>query len=253
MSEHVLLDEGDGPAVLLLPGLSLDERLFAPIVPHIAAAHRLVVVRIARAGSIAAMGARALAVADALGIGRFHLGGLSMGGYACLEAWRQFPARIRSLSLINTQARTDSPATRQRRNSVIRLCETGHHDRVVRPFLNRILSPRHAADPRLRDLVLAMTNDAGPDAMAEDTRAILGRGDYEDVLPIINVPSLVLSGWHDFLAPPREAGRMASIIPGAELHILDDCGHLCTLEQPRAVAHIVARFLARVDAPQAVA
>jgi pimeloyl-ACP methyl ester carboxylesterase len=58
---------------------------------------------------------------------------------------------------------------------------------------------------------------------------------------------LVLSGWHDFLAPPREAERMASIIPEAELHILEDCGHLCTVEQPRAVARIIARFLQRLD------
>jgi pimeloyl-ACP methyl ester carboxylesterase len=77
------------------------------------------------------------------------------------------------------------------------------------------------------------------------------RGDYNDVLPVITVPTLVMAGWNDFLTPAREAERMASVIPGAELHVLDDCGHLCPVEQPRAVGGIVAHFLEAAQAREA--
>jgi pimeloyl-ACP methyl ester carboxylesterase len=241
--DHILLDQGDGDPLLLLPGLGLDERLFLPIVPGLAGCARVVVVRIAAARTLADAARRVLAVLDALGLRAAHIGGLSMGGYAALELMRLAPGRVRSLALMNTQATADGPLARRRREAVIRFCEQGLFDRVVGPFLNRILAPQHAHVPALRDVVLAMTNDAGPAVMAADTRAILERGDYLDVLPAITCPTLVIGGHQDVLTPPRQAELIAARIPGAELHLLGDCGHLSPLEAPRATGHILAHFL----------
>jgi pimeloyl-ACP methyl ester carboxylesterase len=36
---------------------------------------------------------------------------------------------------------------------------------------------------------------------------------------------------------------MASAIPGASLHIVDDCAHLSTLEKPAAVSAALKRWL----------
>ncbi|MCB2156791.1 alpha/beta hydrolase [bacterium] len=239
----ILTDRGSGPPVILLPGLALDERLFEPILGCLTDRFRVVVVRIAQAGSLPAAARRIEAVADACGFSRFALGGLSMGGYVCFEFARLAPERLRALCLMNTAAKGDSVLAAARRRSVVRLCERGRYDLVVRPFLNRILSPRHAANPEIAARVLAMTNDAGPETMSADTQAIAARGDYDAVPPIIRCPTMILCGYDDMLTPPKESERMAAAISGSELHILDDCGHLSPLEQPRAVGHILAHFL----------
>lgn len=236
-------DVGAGAPVLLLPGLALDERLFEPILGYLAVHFRVVVVEIARAGSMPAAARRVLAVADACGFGRFALGGLSMGGYVGFEVARLAPERLWALCLLNTAARGDSPLASARRRAVLRLCERGRYDLVVKPFLNKILSPRHAANPEIAGQVLAMTERAGPETMAQDTRAIAARGSYDEVLGVIRCPTLVLCGYQDWLTPPRESERMAEAITGAELRILDDCGHLSVLEQPRAVGQILRHFL----------
>lgn len=245
---RILLDEGDGPAAILLPGLSLDHRLYAPVAARLAPRFRLVVPRIARAGSIDAMARRAFAAADALGVERFHLGGLSLGGYAALAAWGiDGGRRIKSLALMNTQAGPDGPAALKRRAWILRLCAEGRHQSTVGPFLHRILAPANARRPELRALVLAMTGDAGAEAMAEDTRAILARGDYRGVLPTIDAPTLVLAGARDALTPPSESRALAQAVAGAELRILDGCGHLCPLEDPDSTAALLGDFLVRAE------
>ncbi|MGB1356453.1 MAG: alpha/beta fold hydrolase, partial [Candidatus Puniceispirillaceae bacterium] len=59
------------------------------------------------------------------------------------------------------------------------------------------------------------------------------------------VPALVLCGSLDTLTPPDISREMAALAPQAELVILEDVGHLSTMEAPgRVTAHLNA-FLAR--------
>ena len=50
---------------------------------------------------------------------------------------------------------------------------------------------------------------------------------------------------HDPFLPPAVAERLAGDIPGATLEVLPDGRHFLPEEQPRAVADVIGRLLAR--------
>lgn len=69
----------------------------------------------------------------------------------------------------------------------------------------------------------------------------------EDVLPSIDVPTVVLSGEDDGMTPPRRASRMARAIPDAELIELPRATHVLPIEEPDEVADAVRRVVARAE------
>ena len=70
------------------------------------------------------------------------------------------------------------------------------------------------------------------------------RPDATEELASITVPTLVIVGEDDALAPPDVAQDMHERIRGSELAVLPHAGHLSNLENPEAFNAAVARFLA---------
>ncbi|HET6875732.1 MAG TPA: alpha/beta hydrolase [Acidimicrobiales bacterium] len=54
----------------------------------------------------------------------------------------------------------------------------------------------------------------------------------EDVLPTIHLPTTVIVGDHDLMTPRPQSEYMASHIAGANLIVLEGCGHMLMLERP---------------------
>ncbi len=65
----------------------------------------------------------------------------------------------------------------------------------------------------------------------------------EKKLPEVNVPSLVITGEHDLTVRTEESLRLAREIPGAELEVIPDCGHLPQEETPEAFVAAVSSFV----------
>ncbi|MYE66399.1 MAG: alpha/beta fold hydrolase, partial [Acidimicrobiaceae bacterium] len=61
----------------------------------------------------------------------------------------------------------------------------------------------------------------------------------------ITNPTLVIGGAADSTTPPEMSAELAASIAGAELVILDDCGHCPPLQQPEALSAAVDAFLSR--------
>jgi len=73
------------------------------------------------------------------------------------------------------------------------------------------------------------------------------RPDSTPILPTINVPTLAVFGDQDVITPAETEGRsLAAAIPGAELVIIPNAGHLASLEQPGVFNVTIREFLARV-------
>jgi pimeloyl-ACP methyl ester carboxylesterase len=64
-------------------------------------------------------------------------------------------------------------------------------------------------------------------------------------LPEIRVPTLLIAGSDDRVAPPAVMERMAQKIPGAEYVLLQGCGHLGPMDQPDPFNEALADFLER--------
>jgi pimeloyl-ACP methyl ester carboxylesterase len=80
---------------------------------------------------------------------------------------------------------------------------------------------------------------------------LLGREAILDRLPRVTVPTLVLVGAEDRAQPPGRSREIARAIPGAELAVIPQAGHLSALEQPEAVTGALRAFLGRLEAAPA--
>lgn len=69
--------------------------------------------------------------------------------------------------------------------------------------------------------------------------------EYEDQLATINKPTLVITGEYDRTCTPRAAREMAAGIPGAELLIVPNAGHMTHVEQPEIVLPAIRAFFKR--------
>ncbi len=217
--------------LLLVPGLLCDAALWAPQVEALADLARPIVADVTRSDSIGGMAADALAQAPE----RFALAGLSMGGYVAQEIMRRVPGRVTRLALLDTSARADTPEQSARRRDMIALAKMGTFKGVTPRLLPYLLHPARLDDKPLVETVMGMAERVGRDAFLRQEEAIIGRVDGRADLGRIACPTLILCGAQDLLIPPELHREMASLVPGAKLVEVPDCGHLSTLERPEAV------------------
>ncbi|WP_342236000.1 alpha/beta fold hydrolase [Inquilinus sp. OTU3971] len=228
--------------VLFLPGLLCDADLWTAQLNAFSAGRPVTVASLAGADSVAGLADAALAAAPP----RFALAGLSMGGYVALEIMRRAPGRVAGLALLDTSARPDTAEQSRRRRALIALARTGKFKGVTPRLLPLLLHPARLEDPVLTGRVMAMAARIGRDAFLRQQTAILGRPDSRPDLPGIGCPTVVVCGRHDELTPLPVSEEMAGLIPGAELVVVEDSGHLSTMEQPEAVNAALAAWLGRL-------
>jgi pimeloyl-ACP methyl ester carboxylesterase len=225
--------------VVFVPGLLCDADLWAAQLAIVSADRPVMVANIAGADTVAALARAVLADAPQ----RFALAGLSMGGYVALEIMRQAPGRVAGLALIDTSARPDSEEQTRRRRALLALARTGRFKGVTPRLLPTLLHPDRLADPILTGRVMAMAGRIGRDAFLRQQTAILGRPDSRPDLMRIDCPTLVACGRQDALTPLPLSEEMAGLIPGAELVVVEDSGHLSPMERPDAVNAALASWL----------
>lgn len=181
---------------------------------------------VGRTTSMAACAERALAALDGAGIERAVVCGLSMGGYAAFELWRQAPERFLGLILANTRAPADTPeGAAGRRSLADRLRAVGN---VLVDEPPALLA--EDAPGEIRERVRALIADQTPEAIAAALLGMAERPDSTPDLPGIDVPTLVITSTADRLIPPEVSSQMAEQIPGARLEVIEGVGHLTNME-----------------------
>ncbi|HUE19765.1 MAG TPA: alpha/beta fold hydrolase [Stellaceae bacterium] len=225
--------------LVLLPGLLCDTELWRDQIAGLRDIADCTVADMSRDDSIAGTAARMLEKAPA----KFALAGLSMGGYCAMEIMRQTDNRVTHLVLLDTGARADSPEQQSRRRELIELAEKGEFQGVTPRLLPLFLHPEHLKDKALVERVTAMAGRIGKDAFLRQQRAIMTRIDSRPSLADIKCPTLVLCGRQDILTPPALHEEISALIPGSRLELIDDSGHLSTMEQPAAVTALMRCWL----------
>ena len=121
---------------------------------------------------------------------------------------------------------------------------TGLLEAVLRDELKpNYLARCHRGNVELLDDVLSMGLALGADVFQRQSLALRDRPDSTDTLRSITCPTLVLCGDEDRLCTPELHREIATLIPGAQLVLLPQCGHLSTMEQPDAVNQALVRWL----------
>ena len=101
-------------------------------------------------------------------------------------------------------------------------------------------------DQELVAEIMAMADAVGKEAFLQQQKAIMGRPDSRPDIPDmtdIDCPTLVVCGRQDVLTPPELSEEIAGLIPNAELLLINDCGHLSTMERPNEINEALRRWL----------
>jgi 3-oxoadipate enol-lactonase len=184
------------------------------------------------------LGRDVIELADALGIDRFHFCGLSKGGM--VGQWLGWRARERlgRLILANTSPYMGPPSGWDDR---IRAVRASGMAAMTDAVLERWFTPGFRAHQSAElEAVRALLLHTNPQGYAGCSAAIRDM-DQRRLLPLIEVPTLVIAGDDDPATPIEHAQLLASGIRGAELHVLS-AAHLSNVEQPEAFADAVIGF-----------
>ncbi|MFL6333305.1 MAG: alpha/beta fold hydrolase [Pyrinomonadaceae bacterium] len=243
---------GSGAALVLLHGFPFDRSMWRGQAEALGGEFRVVAPDLRGSGetplgdtlTIEGMAEDVAALLDELNLGRVVVGGLSMGGYVAFELFRKFPRRVRALVLADTRPQADTVAGRRAREENAQRALKEGMAPIVESMLPKLLS----AEARERggvvlERVRAMMLGTTPEGAAAALRAMAVRRDQTDLLPSVNVPTLIVVGSQDSITPPADAQAMSAQIEGSRLVVVEGAGHLSNVEQPEQFNRALVEFL----------
>jgi pimeloyl-ACP methyl ester carboxylesterase len=185
---------------------------------------------------------------QALELGRPHVGGLSWGGGLALELYRRHPQVPRSLVLASAYAgwagSLPAELVAERLERGLREAELPPAQ-WVRGYLPGLFTD--AAPAELVDEALAMMLQVRPGGMRPMLQGF-AEADLREVLPRIQVPTLLLYGDADRRSPPEVVARdLHARIPSSRLVVMPGVGHQCDMEAPDRFNAEVRSFLRSVQ------
>jgi pimeloyl-ACP methyl ester carboxylesterase len=233
--------------LLLIPGLLCSPRLFAPQRTALADLAEIVVPDWRRAPLAIwdSWEAAARWIVDQMPPGKFALAGLSLGGMLAVEIMQVAADRVTKLALLDTSMRSQNETERAIRRARIRLAEEGHFELVLGLQLSRFLPAYRLPDKKLVDEVRTMCSEIGVEIYKRQEELAATRVDRRPDLPRIKCPTIVVCGRDDAATPLLLSEEIAKAIPAAALAVIEQCGHLISLEKPEETNLILSTWLKR--------
>lgn len=254
---------GEGEPLLCVHGLSVDTLGWALQTPAFSASHRTVIFDNRDVGQssyveedyeVADMASDALALADELGLERFHLVGISMGGAIAQEIALAAPERVRTLTLTVTFPRGGPWAHKLAEVWGARVKEMPH-ERHIDELMLLNHSEEFYENPEgvayMRGMILNNPNPQKPEGFGRQLAAS-SRHDAIDRLPTLEMPVHVIGGERDILVPVWKSEELAELISGARLSVMERAPHGLSLERAEEYNRLVLDFVAEHDRAAAV-
>jgi len=254
-------EQGSGTPILLVMGHRYSSRMWYPVIPALAAQHRVIWFDNRGTGesgqtpkvTVQQLAADAFAVMDAAGVDQAHIYGVSMGGVLVQEMTFQQPSRVRSLIVGCSGALT---ADKPRMPAIMRVLY------YLPPALLKLLAPRRVNH--------GYGSAAAPDAVAAD-RAIEAKDKFSvkgvvaqaaamsnyrvtrEAVAGLTLPALVLHGDEDGTVPFKWGEELAEILPDSRFVRIAGAGHNYLVVDPETANTAVLDFMGEVEAGRAAA
>jgi len=251
------LGDGERRPLLLVHGLGGRWQNWLANIPRLARQRRVVALDLPGFGrsqmplepvSIAGY-ARALdRVCDLLELDEPAVAGHSLGGLVASELALRFPRRVGALVLVDTATLLPGELKPRAAHLALQLASllTGMlpSGPIARPRARQLAFAGVIRHPTLiaPELLYELTGGAhAPGGLA--ALNALAAHDIDGELREIAAPTLIIHGRDDLLIAAADAERLATLIPGAELEIFENTGHMPMLERPTRFNDAVERFL----------
>ncbi len=241
---------GDGPTLLLIPGLGFGPWGFFKQVPALSRRFRTVTFDLRdprdRDHGITELARDVAALLDRLGTGRAHVLGTSLGGFVAQELALARPDLVDRLVLISTSS-GGRGGERIPARVLAAMFGVGSFspEGAVRRGLKAATSARYRAEhPDEFDRILRARLAFSPSLSSYFRQVRAGASfDASGRVRHIDAPTLVIHGSDDRLVPVANARALARVVPRSRLRVLDGAGHLVFIERAEEVNEEVASFL----------
>lgn len=238
--------DGDATPIIFLHGVGSDKTVWAPQLEHFGRSRRAAAFDYPGYGESEFIegatrddyAAAVLAVMDALGIGRAHICGLSLGGVIAIAMHAAAPERCASLII------ADSFAVHPDGQGIYDRSVAASQSMTMRDLAEARsgLLLGSAATPELRTAVVETMAAIDPGAYRLGAAAVW-LADQRNRAKAIDVPTLILVGEEDGITPPALSEQLQQLIPGSRLERIAEAGHLTNAEQPQAFNIAIESFL----------
>ena len=223
----------------MVPGMMCDERIFSPQIEELSKNLEVTVADISSFSSVRELASDVLTKAPK----KFSLLGHSMGGIVAMEIYSQEPNRIEKLILMDTNPKAELDEVKLKREPQIRDANKGKLLEVMRDEMK----PNYLADSENQSSVLNVCMDMaltlGSDVFTNQSRALQSRADQQNTIQSINIPVLIMCGSEDKLCTVERHKMMHNMISDSELKIINNAGHMPTLEQPEETTEVINEWL----------
>lgn len=249
---------GDGTPVVLLHAFPFNSTMWEPQIDALGERYRFIVPDLKGFGSsdapeddtvysMDAFADEVKALVDDLGLGRFVLAGLSMGGYIALAYMRKYADGVIGLVLADTRAESDPPEGKEKRSNQQKLVRDEGTSGLIDTLAGALLSEdtRTNKSDVVARAKAAMGNPAA--GFTGALEAMKNRIDSTESLAAISVPTLVIVGENDGVTPPDAARKLHEHIGGSRLVVIPTAGHISNLEAPEAFNGALAEFLGELS------
>jgi pimeloyl-ACP methyl ester carboxylesterase len=180
---------------------------------------------------------------EALGLERPHVLGLSFGSGLVLELFRRHPKLPRSLVLASAYAgwlgSLGREVAEERRQWGLQAAELSREE-FVRDFGETLFTASVPAE--IVNETLEICRDFHPAGLRAMANAFAD-ADLRDVLPLIDVPTMLIYGDADQRSPISVGEELHAQIPGSKLVVIPGPGHMVNLEAPGRFNEEVRSFL----------
>jgi pimeloyl-ACP methyl ester carboxylesterase len=257
------LEGGSGGPLVLVHGFGADKDNFTRVARWLTPHYHVIAPDLAGFGEsthlpdadyrYAAQAGRLRAFVQALGLGRVHLGGNSMGGAIVMSYAAQHPAEVGSLWLLDPAGVANAPAS-----ELARIVLAGGR--------NPLIITTESDFPALMDF--AMSDPPwlpGPvmDTLARERIAnqALERKVFDQIaadsvsgaVAGLATPTLIVWGAEDRVLSPGAVPLLEALLPRSQAIVMPHVGHAPMIERPQQAAEDYLRFRAGIAHAVAVA
>jgi pimeloyl-ACP methyl ester carboxylesterase len=226
---------GEGPPVVLIHGLGGSGRWWRRNAPELAAHFTVYMIDVLGFGLsggqefvLARASEHLVAWMDALGIGRATFVGHSMGGYISADLAAACPERVDRLVLVNAAALPFGWGYR-------------------RHVINSIRGLRYFS-ARFFPIAVVDSFRAGPGTLVGGIRQILA-ADLTEKLPLIEAPTLVISGEGDPIIPREMGERLSRQLRRGSFAVMKGAAHNPMWERPQDFNRLLIEFAGGTRVP----
>ncbi|MBV8255709.1 MAG: alpha/beta hydrolase [Chitinophaga sp.] len=245
-------DIGQGPAVVLIHGLTENSSMWVHQQEFLKHDYRLIIPDLPGAGktklteglTIAAMADYVYAILLAEDIKEAVVIGHSMGGYVALALQHRHPEVMKGLGLFHSTAAADSEEKKETRRKSLEFIQQYGSELYVRQTIPNLFSPAtRLHKPKLVEAGVEMCIQCPQEAVIAQINAIMQRPDLTGMLPSVASPVLFVIGKDDIAVSPVAVLDQVMLPKTSSVYIFEEVGHVGMWEKIEESNHLLKQFI----------